>query len=80
MFKHKHIMTSKTITVREEAYIALKSLKLKDESFSETILRISKLFCNLESSWGSGVLSKEEYEEELDTIVKKRQNFFEGRK
>ena len=72
-------MTSKTITVREEAYNALKSLQLKDESFSETILRISKLFCNLKSSWGSGVLSNEEYEEELNTIVKRRQNFFEGR-
>ncbi len=35
-------MSVKTITVRENAYEALKSLKLPRESFSDTILRIAK--------------------------------------
>ncbi|MBI4170280.1 MAG: antitoxin VapB family protein [Candidatus Aenigmarchaeota archaeon] len=35
-------MATKTITVTESAYEALKSLKEKNESFSETILRVAK--------------------------------------
>lgn len=35
-------MAVKTITIRENAYEALKSLKLPRESFSEAILRIAK--------------------------------------
>lgn len=35
-------MAVKTITIMEKAYEALKSLRLPRESFSETILRISK--------------------------------------
>ena len=35
-------MAVKTITIKENAYEALKSLKLSRESFSETILRIAK--------------------------------------
>lgn len=35
-------MVVKTITVTENAYEAIKSLKLPRESFSETILRIAK--------------------------------------
>ena len=35
-------MTVKTITIKENAYEALKSLKLPRESFSETLLRIAK--------------------------------------
>ncbi len=35
-------MAVKTITVRKEAYEALKAMKVPDESFSETILRITK--------------------------------------
>ena len=34
-------MTVKTITVTEDAYEALKSLKESDESFSKTILRVA---------------------------------------
>lgn len=41
MFKHKHTMTVKTITITEEAYDALKNLKTESESFSEGILRVS---------------------------------------
>ena len=34
------IMTTKTLNVREEAYLALKARKRPDESFSDTILRL----------------------------------------
>ena len=42
MFTFILIMTSKTITLKDEAYEAFKSLQLKNESFSDTILRIKK--------------------------------------
>ena len=35
-------MTSKTISVSEDAYELLKKMKLKGESFTETIRRIAK--------------------------------------
>ena len=35
-------MSTRTITVTEDAYEALKSLKAVNESFSETILRVAK--------------------------------------
>ena len=72
-------MTTKTITIREEAYKALKNLKLKNESFSDTILRVSKLFGNLKESWGTGTKKDEEYQEELEEIQKLRNSFFSGR-
>ena len=72
-------MVSKTITVKEEAYLALKSLQLEGESFSDTILRISSLFGNLKDFWGAGTKSNCEYEVELAEIEQRRQNFFKGR-
>ena len=72
-------MASKTITVREEAYQALKKLQLDDESFSDTILRITKHFGTLEECWGTGTKTDQEYEQELHEINQRRQNFFEGR-
>ena len=75
---HIHMVT-KTITIRENAYNALKNLKLKNESFSDTILRISKLFSNLKDSWGTGTKNVEEYKEELIEIKKGRNAFFYGR-
>lgn len=72
-------MTTKTITIREEAYRALKNLKLKNESFSDTILRVSKLFGNLKESWGTGTKNDEEYQGELEDIEKMRNSFFSGR-
>ncbi len=49
-------MATKTITVTESAYEALKSLKDKNESFSETILRVAK---RKPLSYFYGALSKE---------------------
>ena len=43
MFKH---MTTKTITIKEEAYRRLKALKRKDESFSDELIRITKSYEN----------------------------------
>ena len=79
MFTHKHIMPTKTITIREEAHAALKALQLENESFSDTILRISKMFSNLKRSWGLGTKTYKEYEQELKEVEKRRENFFAGR-
>ncbi|MDP3728971.1 MAG: antitoxin VapB family protein [bacterium] len=37
-----HSMATKTITVTEEAYRTLATMKQKNESFSQTILRVGK--------------------------------------
>lgn len=50
-------MAVKTITVTEDAYKALKSLKTSDESFSEAILRIAK---RKPLSYFYGALSKKD--------------------
>jgi len=70
-------MPSKTITIQEDAYIVLKALQLDNESLSETILRISKMFSNLKTSWGTGTQTSEEYDQELHEIEKRRDTFFE---
>jgi predicted CopG family antitoxin len=41
MFKHKHNMPFKTLTITEEAYNKIKMLKEKSESFTELFLRLS---------------------------------------
>jgi predicted CopG family antitoxin len=40
MFKHRYIALVKTITIRDEVYRKLASVKLKDESFSELFERL----------------------------------------
>ena len=79
MFKHIICMVSKTITLREEAYQAFKSLQLKNESFSDTILRIKKHFTSLHEVIGIGTKSLEEYEKEKKELILRRENFFQGR-
>lgn len=79
MFTHIKVVTSKTITLKEEAYRAFKSLQLKDESFSDTILRIKKHFTSLSEVIGIGTKSSEEYEQEKKELSKRRENFFQGR-
>lgn len=49
-------MVTKTITITEEAYETLKGLKRKNESFSETILRVGK---RKPLSYFYGAISKE---------------------
>ena len=66
---HKHIMATKTITVTEDAYGALRSMKESRESFSEVILRIAK-----RKPLGSffGVFSKDGGKKFEDTIIELR--------
>ena len=54
MFKHKHNMTTKTITVTEEAYNAFKRLKVDDESFSDLMKRMSKRRITISELYGKG--------------------------
>ena len=42
MFKHKHNMTTKTITITEDAYNKIKHLKHENESFSKLFTRLTK--------------------------------------
>lgn len=78
IFKHKY-MAVKTITVKESAYEALKSLQLSRESFSDTILRIAK---RKSLSLFYGVLSKktgERLEKGILTMRKKRNEAHKAR-
>lgn len=62
-------MTVKTITVTEDAYLALKSLKATSESFSKTILRVAK---RKPLSSFFGVLSKESGERLENAVIEAR--------
>jgi len=42
MFKHKHNMAVKTITITEDAYDCIKNLKHENESFSDLFKRLAK--------------------------------------
>jgi len=46
-------MATKTITVTEEAYESLKALKRSDESFSETLLRVTGHRRNVWKGYGA---------------------------
>ncbi len=62
-------MAVKTITVTENAYDALKSLKEPNESFSETLLRVAK---RKPLSQFYGVLSKESADRLEKAIMERR--------
>ncbi len=66
-------MTVKTITVTEDAYEALKAVKQETESFSQTILRVTR---RRPLSNFFGVLSKESGErlEQVIEDMRKRRN------
>lgn len=74
MFKHKHTMVVKTITVTEEAYNALRRMKKEDQSFSEIIIEVSKEKSNSLDKF-FGILK--DSSAELDLMRKKVE---EGRK
>ena len=72
-------MATKTITVTEDAYMALKSLKAPRESFSETIMRVSK---RKPLSSFYGILSKEKgekLEKNISDFRKKRGELYKKR-
>ncbi len=68
-------MSTKTITVTEDAYNALKALKEPRESFSETILRVAK---KKPLSHFYGALSKETGERLEKVIMENRKAFAEA--
>ncbi|MHA1489861.1 MAG: antitoxin VapB family protein [Promethearchaeota archaeon] len=53
-------MGSKTITISENAYYALKREKLEHESFSDVIIRLTKRFGKIMESFGKWDMSDEE--------------------
>ena len=53
-------MGSKTITISEKAYWALKKEKLENESFSDVIIRLTKRFGKIMESFGKWEMSDEE--------------------
>ncbi len=53
-------MGSKTITISEKAYYALKREKLEHDSFSDVIIRLTKRFGKIIESFGKWDMSDEE--------------------
>jgi len=56
------LMATKTISITEEAYEALIREKIDKESFTETILRITKKSGKLSDSFGAWKMTDEEAE------------------
>lgn len=54
------VMTTKNISVKEEAYNALLHEKKNNESFTETILRITKKSGKLEDCFGTWKMTDKE--------------------
>ncbi|MHA1275420.1 MAG: antitoxin VapB family protein [Promethearchaeota archaeon] len=54
-------MGSKTITISEDAYNALLKEKLRGESFSDVILRLTRRFGRIMESFGKLELDDDEY-------------------
>lgn len=61
-------MAVKTITITEEAYNALSGLKISGESFSNTILRVSRK----KSLWEFAGAISEESAQRLEHTIKER--------
>jgi len=67
-------MSHKTITISEEAYTALASLKQKHESFTEAILRLTrKKSRGTLLDYVKFLEPDEEFAEIMDEIVKERE-------
>jgi predicted CopG family antitoxin len=62
MCTHTLNMATKTITIKEEAYDALMREKADKESFTETILRITKKTGKIEDCFGSWKMTDTEEE------------------
>lgn len=65
-------MTTKTLTITEDAYNLLKELKLEDESFSEEIKRVLAKRNTRHLTDFAGILSNEEGEAMLHDLEKIR--------
>lgn len=69
-------MVIKSLTITEDAYDALKKLKLGNESFSEVILRISRGKSNaIEKYFGTLKMSAKEVNEWQKKIKEERKEF-----
>ena len=67
-------MGPKTITISEEVYNALLREKLKNESFSDVILRLTKRLGHIMGSFGKFQMNDDEYLE----IEKDLKNLWES--
>ena len=63
-------MVSKTVTITEEAYQSLQKEKLKNESFSDVILRLTRRFGRIFESFGKWEMADEEVKEFKDDLKK----------
>ena len=70
-------MATKNISLKTEAYNALKKIQIEGESFSDTIIRITAKMGNLMDLWNKYQrLDVDEYEKELDDLEKRRKENF----
>lgn len=72
-------MTTKTLTIREEAYKRLKEFKKKGESFSDVILDLTGAKSNFRSGFGEWKGSTEKLEETIQEGRKKLDKAFRER-
>jgi predicted CopG family antitoxin len=61
-------MGTKTITIKDEAYRALRREKKRDESFSDVIARITSARGRLSECYGAWQMDDEEAREILSTL------------
>ena len=70
MCTHTFSMGTKTITIKEEAYNALLHEKMDKESFTDTILRITKKTGKLMDCFGTWKMTDSEEETILSELSK----------
>lgn len=66
-------MVTKTITVTEDAYHAIKDMKSKEESFSELFLRISNETCKIHDLFGKFKSTPKELDEKRKRLMRVRE-------
>ncbi len=66
-------MATKNISLKTDAYNALKKIQMEGESFSDTIIRITRNMGNLIDIWDKyQSLDEDDYERELEELEKRR--------
>ncbi len=70
-------MVIKSLTITEEAYNALKTIKHGDESFSEVIVRISKEKIGLTAKFFGTLKINEKEAKEIEHNFKRRREIIE---